>query len=86
MKKVLAVLQLFPVILEAVKAVEVAVPLSGSGQNKLDLVLGMVQTAYEASNELQKDFEWGDLLAVIVTMITKIVTLLNIAGVFKTTK
>ena len=82
MNKFTIVLKFLPVILDAVKAVESAIPLPGQGQKKLDLVLGVVKQAYDASTELQS-FSWDKLVAVVVPMITNIVDAHNQLGLFQ---
>jgi hypothetical protein len=83
MKSLLLILQLFPVMLAGVRALEETIPLPQSGKQKLDLVLDVVKTAYESSAELQKEFAWDKLAGVVVTIVGKIVGTLNALGVFK---
>lgn len=45
---VLQILQLLPAILAAVRAVEEAVPLSGKGKEKLDMVIESITAANES--------------------------------------
>jgi hypothetical protein len=82
MNKFLTILKLFPVILGAVKAVEDAIPLPGRGKKKLDMVLNVVQLAYEGSAELSQSFSWDKLVAVVVPMIGNIVDVHNELGLF----
>ena len=82
MNKFTTILKLFPVVLGAVKAVEESAPLPGQGQKKLDLVLDVVQQAYEGSTELASSFSWDKLVAVVVPMIANIVNVHNELGVF----
>ncbi len=58
MNTLLIVLKIFPVLLAAVEAVEQAVPLPGQGNKKLELVLDVLKSAYEASTDLTKQFTW----------------------------
>ena len=78
----LLIMQLFPLVLNAVKAVEQSIPLPGQGQKKLDLVLNVLKQAYDASTELSAHFSWDKLVAVVTPMITQIVSLHNDLGVF----
>ncbi len=48
----LQLLKLIPAIIDSIKAVESAVPLSGKGKEKLDAVIGMVI----ATNDALKQF------------------------------
>jgi hypothetical protein len=84
-KTILAVLKLFPLVLEAVKAVEQAFPLPGQGRKKLELVLDIVKTAYETGTELAHEFAWEKLVGLLAPMIAKIVGAHNALGLFQTT-
>lgn len=83
MNTLLIILRIFPLVLAAVKAVEEAIPLPGQGRQKLDLVLDVIKSAYDASTELMKQFSWEKLVAVVVPMIEKIVALHNALGLFQ---
>ena len=83
MKTLLLIMNLFPLLLSAVKAVEDAVPLPGQGKKKLDLVLDIVKSAYDAGDDLLRSFAWDKVVQVAIPMITKIVGALNNLGVFK---
>jgi len=83
MKTLLLIMNLFPLLLSAVKAVEEAVPLPGQGKKKLDLVLDIVKSAYDAGDDLLKSFAWDRVVQVAIPMIAKIVGALNDLGVFK---
>ena len=82
MNKFTTILKLFPVVLGAVKAVEESVSLPGQGQKKLDLVLDVVQQAYQSSAELASAFSWDKLVGVVVPMIANIVNVHNELGLF----
>jgi hypothetical protein len=82
MKTFLALFNIYPAVLGAVVAVESAVPVSGAGQQKLNLVLGAAAAAWEASQEQQKLSKNVTLNAVnALALLT--VSGLNAAGVFK---
>jgi hypothetical protein len=83
MKTLLLTLQILPSLLSAVKAVEAAIPLPGQGQKKLDLVLGILKTAYDAGTALAAGFSWDKLAAIVVPMINQIVALHNALGLFQ---
>jgi hypothetical protein len=83
MSTLLLILQIFPLVLSAVKAVEEAIPLPGQGKQKLDLVLDVIKSAYDASTELTSAFSWQKLVSLVVPMIDKIVALNNALGLFK---
>ena len=83
MKTLLAVFQLFPVLLAAVRAVEEAIPLPGQGKKKLDLVLEILKSAYDAATDLKRDFSFEKLAAIAIPMIGRIVALYNELGLFQ---
>jgi hypothetical protein len=83
MNTLLIVLKLLPVLLVAIKAVEEAIPLPGQGKVKLDLVLDVIQSAYNASTELAKEFSFEKLVTLVVPMINQIVALHNALGLFQ---
>ena len=83
MKTLLLIMNLFPLLLSAVKAVEEAVPLPGQGKKKLDLVLDILKSAYDAGDELLRSFAWDKVVQVAIPMITRIVASLNDLGLFK---
>lgn len=83
MNTLLIILKIFPLVLAAVQAVEQAIPLPGQGNKKLELVLDVLKSAYEASADLTKQFTWDKLVAVVVPMIAKIVDLHNALGLFQ---
>ena len=83
MNTLLIILKLFPLILAAVQAVEQAIPLPGQGNKKLELVLDVLKSAYDAGTDLSASFSWEKLLTVVVPMIAKIVDLHNALGLFQ---
>jgi hypothetical protein len=83
MNTLLIVLRIFPLVLGAVKAVEEAIPLPGQGAKKLDLVLDVIKSAYDASTDLASSFSWQKLVALVVPMISQIVALHNALGLFQ---
>ncbi len=83
MNTILTALKLLPVVIDAVKAVEAAIPLPGQGHQKLDLVLKVIKTAYDASTDLAKGFSFEKLVALVVPMINQIVALHNALGLFQ---
>ena len=70
----LLILSLVPAIIEAIHAVENAIPMSGQGKIKADLVLGILESGGEIAKEV---------IPAIMKTITSIVTALNLAGIFK---
>ena len=83
MKTLLLIMKLFPLLLSAIQAVEEAIPLPGQGKKKLELVLDVLKSAYDAGDELLRGFTWEKVVQVAVPIISKIVAVLNELGVFK---
>lgn len=83
MNTLLIILRIFPLVLGAVKAVEEAIPLPGQGKRKLDLVLDVIKSAYDASTDLASSYSWQKLVALVVPMISQIVALHNALGLFQ---
>ena len=81
MNTFLAVFNAFPSILNAVQAVEAAVPISQSGQQKMNLVLGATATAWEMS-QIQQQVSKSQMLNAVMAMSNLIVAGLNTSGVF----
>ena len=84
MNSLLIILRIFPLLLVAIKAVEEAIPLPGQGKKKLDLVLDVLKSAFDASADLTASgFSWEKLITIVVPMIEKIVALHNALGLFQ---
>ena len=83
MNTLLIILRIFPLVLAAVQAVEQAIPLPGQGNKKLELVLDVVKSGFDASADLARQFSWEKLLSVVVPMIARIVALYNALGLFQ---
>lgn len=85
MKIFLSLFNMFPAVLNAVVAVESALPVAGAGQQKLNLVLGVAGAAWEASQEQQHVSKNTTLNAInAITLLA--VSSLNAAGVFKSSQ
>ena len=84
MKTFLAVFNAFPAILQTVQAVEAAIPMSKSGQQKMNLVLGAASTAWEIG-AIGEQTNKSNVLAAVQAMTNVAVAGLNAAGVFGTT-
>ena len=83
MKTLLLVIKLLPLLLDAVRAVESAIPLPGQGKKKLDFVLDILKGAYDGSMELRGQFTWEGLVAIVLPMISRIVNFHNELGLFQ---
>jgi hypothetical protein len=75
------ILQLFPLLIQAIQSVEAAIPQSGKGAEKLDLIKNIIQTSYDNSAKTVATFEqlWGPLSSVIKS----IVAAFNATDIFK---
>lgn len=85
MNTFLAVFNAFPVILASVQAVEAAVPIPNSGQQKLNLVLSAATTAWEIG-QVGEQMNETNMVAAIEAMTNITVAGLNAAGVFGTSQ
>ena len=81
MNTFLAVFNVFPAILASVQAVELAIPVPKSGQQKLNLVLGAATTAWEIG-QVAEQMNESNMLAAVTAMTNLAVAGLNAAGVF----
>jgi hypothetical protein len=73
--------QLLPILIEAIKAVEAALPEKGQGQAKAAMIRGTVESAFAAVQNAQVNFE--DVWPAIQKMIDVIVATFNTTGIFK---
>ena len=83
MNTFLAVFNAFPAILASVQAVEAALPIPKSGQQKLNLVLGAAGTAWEIG-QVGEQMNQSNMLTAVAAMTNLAVAGLNAAGVFHT--
>jgi hypothetical protein len=83
MKTFLTVFNAFPAIIGAVQAVEAAIPMPKSGQQKLNLVLGAAGTAWEMG-QIAQQMNKSNWLAAVQAMTNVTVAALNASGVFGT--
>jgi hypothetical protein len=82
MNTFLQILNALPAIVQTVQTVESAIPMSQSGQHKLNLVLGAAAAAWEAGQAAQQ-ISKGDTLHAVQTLTDLTVATLNAAGIFK---
>ncbi len=83
MKTFLTVFNAFPAIIGAVQAVESAIPIPKSGQQKMNLVLGAAGTAWEVG-QIAQQINKTNWLAAVQAITNATVAGLNAAGVFTT--
>lgn len=84
MSKLIAIIkivaQLLPAIIEAIKAIEAAIPQSGQGAQKLALVRELIEAAFEAVQDAGVTF--ADVWPAIQRIVAKIVAAFNASGIF----
>lgn len=71
---------LLPAIFDAARSVEQALPVSGAGRLKLDLVMSIVRDAVELSRD---GISWDDVAPMVERVISAVVACLNASGEFK---
>lgn len=83
MKYFILALQLFPAILAAVKAAEAHITLPKTGSEKLALVTGVVEEAYESITDgMREDFSRESVTRLVVGIISRVVAMFNRLGIF----
>jgi hypothetical protein len=75
------VLQLFPLLISAIKALEDAFPQAGLGGMKLGMIRSTLETAFSKATDISVKF--AEIWPVLESVIAGIVTAANAAGVFK---
>jgi hypothetical protein len=85
MNTFLTVLNAFPAILATVQALEVAIPMPKTGQQKLNLILNAATAAWEI-REVGEQMTRTNLLAGVEALTNITVSALNSAGVFGTSQ
>lgn len=87
MSTLLGYLKLLPLIVSAAQALESALPISGAGKQKLQLILDIVSHAYETEESVREDLGKGFSLDKVVSIVTKIasafVAIAKATGAFK---
>jgi len=84
MSTLLIILRILPLVLDAIRSIEAAIPLPGQGKKKLDLVLDILRTAYDGGVvDAARELSWEKLVTIVVPMIAKIVGLHNELGLFQ---
>jgi hypothetical protein len=75
--------QIYPVIVQTIKAIEESIPVSGMGSAKLQLVKSTLESAYKSMEGAQVTFE--QLWPTVQVIVSSVVAMYNAAGVFKKT-
>jgi hypothetical protein len=76
MKKLLAILQMIPALLQLVRTVEESFPIPKKGKEKMRLITGIIEDTYE---------EGKSLVPLVEKVVTRIVETANSTGTFQTT-
>lgn len=74
MNTLLLIVRLLPAIIEAIKAIEAAIPERGKGNEKQSAVLGIIADTVDDASKM---------LPAIANVITRVVGLFNATGVFQ---
>lgn len=83
MKYIILGMQLFPVILAAVKAAESHITLPKSGAEKLGLVTGIVEEVYSSiADGVREDYSRDSVTRLVVGIVTRVVAVFNRLGIF----
>jgi len=75
------IMSMLPLLIEAIKAAEEAIPGQGKGEAKLAMIRAVLESAYSISTDVQAKFD--DVWPALKTTIGAVVASLNTAGVFK---
>jgi len=75
------IIALLPVLIEAIKAAEEAIPGEGKGEAKLAMIRGILEAAYSVATDATDRFE--NVWPALQSTITNIVQAFNKAGIFK---
>ena len=81
-----AIIQLFPLVVDLVRTIEQAMPIKGAGAQKLELLKGVLEDAYQAmTSEDKKSLSLERLLLAAVSIANRLVGYFNTTGVFPKT-
>jgi len=75
------IITILPLLIDAVKAIEDAIPGQGKGEMKLAAIRTVVESAYEAADEALPKIE--SFWPVIQKTISGLVSIFNASGIFK---
>jgi hypothetical protein len=83
MNTLLLILQLFPLLLEAIKAIETAAPVADVGAAKFQLLTKTVQSGVSSADLATAKITQDQFLLWLQTITATIVTFYNILGIFQ---
>lgn len=84
MSTLIALLKLLPVLISVVREIEAAIPLSGQGKAKLDLILQTVSDVYGTVGDVRRELDETQLRSLIAGLVSRIVAVFNALGIFRT--
>jgi hypothetical protein len=76
-----AVLLILPAVIEAIRAIEAAVPAGGKGADKLQLLRELIAGVYDAAGDVGITF--SELWPTLERTVSGVVAMFNKSGVFK---
>lgn len=75
------VVALIPLVTDLVRQIEAAIPQSGQGAAKLEMVRQMLQSTYDKANDATVAFE--QIWPTVQSLVASLVTIYNNLGLFK---
>jgi hypothetical protein len=75
------IISLMPILVDAIKAAEEALPGNGKGEQKLAMIRGILEAGYSMATDAEASFD--EIWPAIIKAVGSIVTAFNAAGVFK---
>lgn len=82
MNYILLAIKLLPALMTAAATIEAAIPQSGAGAQKLDIIKAAVMAVYDVMPEVQKEIGSSKVLDLCVSIVTKVVAVMNTLGLF----
>jgi len=83
MSRFLAWFQIIPALIKVVRELEDAIPITGAGPAKIELLIALARAFYEAEEHIRKEIPWDSLRGVIVNAVAIVVKAFNALGIFK---
>jgi hypothetical protein len=85
MNILLLILKLFPMLIDAIQAIEASAPVAKVGPAKAALLTSVVASAYSSGKVDPKLISQNQLLELLQMIAAEIVSFYNLIGIFKTT-
>ncbi len=83
MSILISVIRLLPAIIQVVQSLEGLLPQSGAGKAKLAIAQEVLAVAYDEGSTISKDMPKEKWLTLATALISKIVGIFNLHGIFK---